>query len=80
MTIKEKVFNFKTRYEEGFRKSEINEILKDFPQIDMGKFNDALLGITCMIIDEEMVIYHCDIENAILCGIENRQLRNYEWD
>jgi hypothetical protein len=80
MNIKEKVYNYPTKHREGFLQSEIEELLKEYPNIDMEKFNSSLWGNTCMIKDDEMVQYHCDIEMALLCGIEKRDLRNYEWD
>jgi hypothetical protein len=80
MNIKEKVYNYPTKHKEGFLQSEIEELLKEYPNIDMEKFNSSLWGNTCMIKDDEMVQYHCDIEMALLCGIEKRDLRNYEWD
>lgn len=80
MTIKEKVYGFKTKNKEGFIKSEIEFLLKDYPNINMDKFNNALIGITCMCINDEIVIYHCDIEKALHCGIENRNLTPEEWD
>ena len=78
--IREKVYNFKTKNKEGFVKGEIDMLLKDYPDINMNKFNSALRGITCMMVDNETVIYHCDIEKALRCGIENRNLRTWEWD
>ena len=78
--IREKVYGFKTKNKEGFVKSEIDALLKDYPNINMDKFNSALMGITCMRINNETVIYHCDIDKALRCGIENRNLRGWEWD
>jgi hypothetical protein len=78
--IREKVYGFKTKHKEGFVRSEIDTLLKDYPNINMDKFNEALFGITCMMKDNEMVIYHCDVEKALHCGIENRGLRVCEWD
>ncbi len=78
--IKEKVYNFKTKYKEGFIQSEIETLLKDYPKINIEKFNNALMGNTCMLINDEIITYHCDIEKALLCGIENRELRSWEWD
>ena len=78
--IREKVYNFKTKNKEGFVQSEIDMLLKDYPDINLDKFNSALRGITCMMVDNETVIYHCDIEKALCCGIENRNLRTWEWD
>ena len=72
--------NFKTKYEQGFVKDEIKSITEMFPVLNMDKFNDALNGITAMMIDNEVIIYHCDIEKALLCGIENRKLTSLEWD
>ena len=78
--IIEKVHNFKTKNEEGFIKSEIDTLLKDYPNINMDKFNSALRGNTCIMVDNEIVIYRCDIEKALRCGVENRSLRSWEWD
>lgn len=78
--IKERVDNYKTKYEHGFIQSEIGDILTHYPDINMVKFNEALNGITCMMIDEHTVIYHRDIEKALICGVENRGLRVGEWD
>ena len=78
--IREKIYNFKTKNKEGFVQSEIDMLLKDYPDINRDEFNSALRGITCMEINGETVIYHCDIEKALCCGIENRNLRTWEWD
>mgnify|MGYP001549494929 FL=1 len=78
--IREKIYNFKTKNKEGFVQSEIDMLLKDYPDINLDKLNSALRGITCMMVDNETVIYHCDIEKALRCGIENRNLRTWEWD
>lgn len=78
--IREKVYNFKTKNKEGFVQSEIDTLLKEYPNINMDKFNSALMGNTCMMVDNEIVMYHSDIEKALRCGIENRNLRSYEWD
>jgi len=80
MEIRKKVNEFKTKNKSGFIKSEIEEILKDYPGINVDKFNDALLGITCTKVDGELVIYHCDIDKALRCGIENRGLTQEEFD
>ena len=79
-SIREKVYNFKTKNKEGFVQSEIDILLKDYPDINMDKFNNALMGNTCIMVDNEIVTYHCDIEKALHCGIENRNLRSLEWD
>lgn len=78
--IRKKVYNFKTKNKEGFIQSEIDTLLKDYPNININKFNDALMGITCMMVNDEIVTYHSDIEKALRCGVENRNLRSWEWD
>jgi hypothetical protein len=75
--IREKVYGFKTKNKEGFVQSEIDSLLKDYHDINMDKFS-ALMGITCMRINDETVIYHCDIDKALRCGVENRNLRTWE--
>jgi len=79
-SIKEKVYSFKTKHKEGFVQSEIDELLKEYPTIDMVKFNNALIGITCMMKDNEIIVYHPDVEKALHCGIEKRNLRKSEMD
>lgn len=78
--LKNKVYNFPTKHKEGFVQDEIDILLKDYPDINMNKFHNALMGITCMLINDEIVTYHCDIEKALRCGIDNRDLRIWEWD
>ena len=79
--VYDKVYNYKTKYPQGFIESEIKELLKGYPDIDMKKFDDAMMGNTCMIApDDQTIIYHCDVEKAILCGIEKRGLKWYEFD
>ncbi len=78
--ITKRVYSYKTKYEQGFIQSEIEDILTHYPDINMGKFNEALNGITALLIDEHIITYHCDIEKALICGVENRDLRASEWD
>ena len=78
--LKNKVYNFPTKHKEGFVQDEIDILLKDYPDINMNKFHNALMGITCMLINDEIVTYHCDIEKALRCGIDNRDLRIWAWD
>ena len=78
--VENHIQSFPTENREGFTGSEIKEILFKYPNINMDTFNKALTGITCIMKKNEMVIYHSDLEKAILCGIENRDLRFYEND
>lgn len=78
--IQDKIYSYKTKHKEGFLQTEVNTLLIDYPNINMDKFNDALMGNTCMLKDGKIVQYHCDIYKAIICGIENRGLTLNEWD
>lgn len=80
MNVHKLVYEFKTKHKQGFTQDERFEILKNFPNINMDKFYDALRGNTSMVIGGQGITYHCDIEKAIICGIENRDLTVSEWD
>lgn len=71
--------NYPTKYQSGFLAFEIKEILERF-QIDEDTFYKALGVNTCMVIDGQAVTYHCDIELALRCVIENRNKTLNEWD
>jgi hypothetical protein len=64
MSITERVNNYPTKYEYGFIKAEIEDLLKEYP-IDIERFNQSMMGHTCMLIDNETIWYHCDIIKAI---------------
>ena len=70
MNIKQKVHNYPTKYKEGFIQAEVDSLLNEYQDIDMEKFNSALMGNTVMIKDNDIIQYHCDIEKALLFGIE----------
>ena len=78
--VENHIQSFPTENREGFTGSEIKEILLQYPNINMDKLHEALTGITCIMRNNQMVIYHSDLEKAILCGIGNRDLRFYEND
>lgn len=74
------VKSFKTKYDEGFTWNEIQSISEKFTSLNRDKFESALFGITCRMINDETVIYPWDVEKALRCGLENRDLEGYEWD
>ena len=79
--LRDKVYNFKTKYEEGFTDNDVKELLKEYPDVSMKHFNDAMMGNTCLLKNNsEVVMYHCDILAALKCGLEKRQLYTHEWD
>ena len=78
--IRSIVRSFKTKYEEGFTWEEIQSISEKFSSLNRDKFESALFGITCRSINDETVIYPWDVEKALRCGLENRNLKESEWD
>jgi len=70
MTITERVNTYPTKHKEGFIKSELDELLKEYPNIDMKKFNYSMMGHTGSIIDGEFIVYHCDVEAAIKFSVK----------
>lgn len=74
------LFEYKTKSEWGFSQKEIDEVLKDFPDINMDYFNEALMGITGMMEEGEFITYPIDLVKAIRCGITDSKLKFYEWD
>ena len=75
------VHEFKTESLSGFIRSEVEVLLGAYPACNMQAFNVALQGNTCLMSDNgEMIMYHCDVYAALLCGLENRKPYAYEWD
>ena len=67
-------------YEEGFTNLELQIILNKYGNINKDKFNRALFGNTCMMIDNNMINYPWDVRTALICGIENRNQTIWEMD
>jgi hypothetical protein len=81
MTLYDRVYNYEAKSEHGLTEAEIQDVLKDYPDCNMEKYNSAMMGNTCMVSDDDEVInYHCDVYSAILCGVENRDQMLQEWD
>ena len=78
--ISNSVREFQTKNSSGFTVEEIRSLLEKFTSVDMEKFDRALFGITCRSINGETVIYPWDVEKALRCGLEKRDLREAEWD
>jgi len=81
--INDLVNNWPSKYEEGLTRLEITNIIntiKVHNEFSHEKFDSAMMGNTCMVKDDVMVIYHHDVVKAIQCGIENRNLNVLEWD
>ena len=78
--LKNLVYSYETKYDEGFIDSEIEDILSKFSNLNMDKFQNALYGNTCMLKNNDVIMYHCDILTALRCAAENRNMYSYEWD
>ena len=78
--IWEQVESFDTKNVEGFTQAEMNIILQKYPNINMKKFNVAMKGNTCMMMDNEIITYPCDFVTALCCGLENRDVSSAEFD
>lgn len=64
MGIYKNIFNFKTKHKMGFMQSEIETLVKLYPNINIDKFNKAIGVVTCRIIDGDTIIYNHDVEKA----------------
>jgi hypothetical protein len=81
INIEDIIYNYPTRYKEGFIQEEIDLLLSWFPTIKMDKFNEVMMGNTCKLSkDNEVINYHCDVLTALLCGLENRDIKPSEFD
>lgn len=82
--LEDLVYNYPTRFKEGFIWEEQDVILKSlsekYPDINMDKYDSVLTGITCTMNEGHLTIYHCDILQALICGIEGRDQTVEEWD
>jgi len=74
------MITIKNKYKEGYTSLEIRELLNLNPEIDSEKFFSALKGCTGMIKDGHMITYHCDVDLAIKCCLENRDPKPWEVD
>lgn len=77
--LKEKVYDYNTKYSAGFIKSEIEQLLEEL-NINEKRFYKALGVNTCMLIDGEVITYHTDILKGVVCALENREQNSLEWD
>lgn len=79
--LEDLVYNYPFKHTNGFTSDEQKELLKQFPDINMDKYYDAMMGNTGMVNDEgKFITYPCDIVTALRCGIENRDIHLSEWD
>jgi len=79
-SIEDYVYNYPTKYKEGFIQPEIDKLLSEFTGLHMDKWDAAMMGNTCMTSEDGFIIYHCDIVTALKCALENRDQTFFEWD
>jgi len=81
--LEELVYNYKTVSKHGFLFSEIQKLvkedLKDY-EFNWDRFDEAMMGNTCMMYESKIVNYHCDVLTGLLCGLQNRGKYGYEFD
>ena len=81
--LRELIYNYPTKSKWGFTNDEIKQLLEtNFKDVEFNqnKYNDAMMGNTCMMEDNEIINYHCDVLKGISCGLENRNLKWNEFD
>lgn len=78
--INDIVYNFPRKYKYGFTFDEIKELLQSFPYINMDKYDNALSHITAIYHDKQTLIYPQDVMQGIICGLENRDINEFEFD
>lgn len=78
--VNEVVYNYPSKYTEGLTIDEIGEILKEFPSVSLEDFKEKLGVVTAIVKDYEVVTYRDDVELAIRCCLENREVKGFEFD
>lgn len=79
--VEREVYAYINKDKRGFSKEELNDIKSRFYITDEESFNDALSCITGIVSESgDFLIFHRDISNAIIAGLEKRKLNAEEWD
>lgn len=65
--------NAKTKYKQGFTTKERDGLL-DILEIDKDKFYSLDACNTCMKIDNDIIHYHCDVQNMIVETLTDKPL------
>ena len=75
------VYNYKTKYKEGFTSSEIHYLMCQIGKpIDFKAYTNALGCHTAIKVEDEFLTFHQDILTAISCGLESRDITFAEFD
>lgn len=80
-TLSDLVNNYPTKHPEGFLESEIKTLLKEhYPALSLEQFNKEFGIQTVGVIDNQTILYHCDVRaalNSLVNGISQHPLA---WD
>ena len=71
--------DYATKYEKGFTCDEQRDLCTKL-DVDVDEYYEKLGINTCMVIDGDIITYHCDVEMAIGACLEKREQNPYEWD
>ena len=78
--LEDYVHTYPTKSTYGFNQFELFSIMNEFPNLNVEKFDLAMMGNTGIVEDGLFITYFWDVVAALRCGIENRDLRLSEWD
>ncbi len=79
--LEEIVYKYPTKHKHGFIQTELNEVMDLFENLNMDKWNSAMMGNTCIMDkDDGIITYHCDVLTGLKCALENRDQTLEEWD
>lgn len=77
------VYNYPTVNKQGFTPTELNELIDNIKTLftwNQDKYDDAMMGNTCMLIDDKIISYHCDVYTGVRCAVENDKIKLSEFD
>lgn len=79
--VNDLVDSFDTKYEEGFTREEMQNLIKErFPNIDFGDFCESLGVTTGIMRNNELLTFHCDVKLAIRKMVKGCTTSIFEWD
>ena len=80
-SIKELVYSYPTQHKMGFTQAELDDLLTNFPNLSLEKFNEELGVITCMMNEKgEYIIYKHDILKGLHFSLTNDRRRLIDFD
>jgi hypothetical protein len=78
--ILKKLKKFKTKNPIGFSGYEIELFLKRLPEVSIKEVYDKMGVVTVMVVKGQVLYYRQDVVTALLCVLEKRDKKSYEWD